>query len=287
MLRDGDFSTLDSFNHLSEQYQLSAGLLVDREALLRGAKATVTVRPALRLNGRKIAPSLLEDIRLSIQTADYEGVSTSTEILIENFDDDKDFTHTFSVPAKLSSLSFNLTAKVENISKGNKQVLSVSQSYQINQIDRTLKLDAPHLSIGDGKYVLDVLGKNGEPLVDRPVYVEFKHNDFTPVINHTLKSDEDGRVHLNEMPGIQWIRVRNADGQKYLWEIEKTRHGQSNLPRVIHAKAESQFASILPVLIANESLQRFIHCSNYEVVLIIPRMSDLADLTLVAWFLRI
>ena len=36
---------------------------------------------------------------------------------------------------------------------------------------------------------------------------------------------------------IQWIRVRNADGQKYLWEIEKTRHGQSNLPRVIHAKA--------------------------------------------------
>ena len=45
VLRDGDFSTLDSFNHLSEQYQLSAGLLVDREALLRGAKATVTVRP--------------------------------------------------------------------------------------------------------------------------------------------------------------------------------------------------------------------------------------------------
>ena len=103
VLRDGDFSTLDSFNHLSEQYQLSAGLLVDREALLRGAKATVTVRPALRLNGWKIAPSLLEDIRLSIQTADYEGVSTSTEILIENFDDNKDFTHNFSVPAKLSS----------------------------------------------------------------------------------------------------------------------------------------------------------------------------------------
>ena len=54
VLRDGDFSTLDSFNHLSEQYQLSAGLLVDREALLRGTKATVTVRPALRLNGRRL-----------------------------------------------------------------------------------------------------------------------------------------------------------------------------------------------------------------------------------------
>jgi hypothetical protein len=235
VLKDGAFSVLSSFQHLAESYELRAGLHVDREALLRGDKATVTVRPVLRLNGWKVAPALLEEIRLHIQTADYDGVSTSTEVPIGKFADDAEFTHTFTVPAKLNGLNFALTAKIENVSQGRKQDLSASQGYQVNMIERTLKLDSPHLSRPDGRYVLDILGKNGEPLPDRPVSIEFKHKDFKRTHGYALKSDQNGRIHLTAMPGIEWIRVTHTDGQQYLWHIERDRHGRISLPGTLHA----------------------------------------------------
>jgi hypothetical protein len=235
VLRDGDFSTLTRLTHMSENYQLEAGIHVDREALLRGEKATVTVRPVLRLNGWKVSPSLLEEVRLHIHTVDYENVSSSTEVSIEAILDNGEFTHTFSVPSKLASINFQLVGKVENLSRGNKQDLAVSQNFQVNQIDKSLKLDGPHLSSPGGLYVLDILGRNGEPLADRPVVVEVKHKDFKSDHDISLKSDASGRIQLGELADIQWIRVRHADGQQYSWNIENDRHGRVHQPTTLHA----------------------------------------------------
>ncbi len=246
ILNDGGFSTLANFNHLPEAYTLEAGLHLDRESLVRGNEATLTIRPVLRLNGWKIAPSLLQDIRLFLTVTDYEGVATTTETKIEKFQDNQDFVHNFTVPAKSLSIQATLNAQVENLSQGRKDNLSESQSYSINAIEQTLYLDSPHLSFADGAFVLDVLGKNGEPLPDRPVYLEFKHEDFTPTHGYSLKSDENGRVHLTAMPGIEWIRVTNADNQKYFWPISSHRHGRTSQPQVLHAATGETIRVNLP-----------------------------------------
>ena len=246
ILRDGEFSTLSHFTHLSEAYSMESALHLDRESLIRGNIATLTIRPVLRLNGWKISPGLLENIRLIMQTTDYEGIATSKEIKIQKFADDEDFLHTFTVPNKARYIHFTLYAQIQNLSQGKKVNLSATQHYQVNSIETTLKFDSPHLSVSDNEYVLDVLGKNGEPLPDRPVYLEFKHENFKSSHGYALKSDENGRVFLSAMPGIQWIRVRNADKQTYFWNIATERHGQVNQPRVLHAAVGETLRINLP-----------------------------------------
>ncbi|MCP4375350.1 MAG: hypothetical protein GY794_04135, partial [bacterium] len=64
------FTSFDEFDHISENYYLTAGIYVDRESLLTRKKATVLVRPMLRLNGAAVTLSILEDISLTITTVD-------------------------------------------------------------------------------------------------------------------------------------------------------------------------------------------------------------------------
>ena len=76
----GDFSSLAFFPHQAENYQLAAGIYVDRESLLKRAQAPVVIRSGLYLNGTPVGLSGLEDVRLTISSVDNEGVSSSKEI---------------------------------------------------------------------------------------------------------------------------------------------------------------------------------------------------------------
>ena len=51
ILSKGDFACLETLEQRAEAYGLSAGIHVDREALLAGREATVVVRAGLSLNG--------------------------------------------------------------------------------------------------------------------------------------------------------------------------------------------------------------------------------------------
>ena len=235
VLRNGGFSALTSFVHQSETYSLDAGIYVDREALVTGARAQLVVRPMLRLNGNPISLTALEDLRLVILSTGRDGVPAMLELPVGKIKDGEAFIHPFTVPDKLAQLQFTLKARVENLAAGNKQDLADQATFALNQIDKTLKLENVHLVRLNGGYVLDVLGKNGEAKPDRAVSVQFKHRDFKGAHNVSLKSDPSGRVRLGALVGIQWIKATNSDGTAYHWEISRDRHGSIAQPSVIHA----------------------------------------------------
>ncbi|MGD8836089.1 MAG: hypothetical protein PVJ19_14190, partial [Desulfobacteraceae bacterium] len=236
VITDGDECVLSRFNHLLENYELTAGVYVDRESLIKGEKAQALIRPVLRLNGHPVSLALLEQVRLTLESKNIDGVSTTKEINGFELFEDRESKIEFKVPQNLQSLRFVLRAKVKNISRRKEEDLTARTQFDINSIDRTLSVEDLHMSKRekDG-YVLEMLGKNGESKPNRPVNIEVKHRYFTKTAHAQLQTDDRGQVHLGKLEGIQWVRAEATEGKGRTWNLTGDAY---QYPTILHAGAE-------------------------------------------------
>ncbi|MFM9962327.1 MAG: hypothetical protein ACKV2Q_14030 [Planctomycetaceae bacterium] len=220
----GEFACFDYFQHEGEAFALSAGIFVDRESLLSRKKATVIVRPQLTLNGTPVSTKLLEQVKLQIISVDHDGVPSSSEIPNFKLFEDRESTHEFSVPPRVQSLSFQLIAQVKVLSTNQTIALSSQESFALNEIDRTDKIEDLHLVRTSDGYFVELLGKTGEPKVSRPVQIVVKHRDFRDPKHLTFKSDKSGRVTLGPLEGIVAITATGPMGTQHAWPIRPDEH---------------------------------------------------------------
>jgi hypothetical protein len=251
ILSQGDFSSLDNFGHKSEIYSLAAGIFVDRESLLQLQTSRVVVRPMLKLNGRPVTLAILKDVKLRITSTDLDGVSTSKEVSDFELHSDQESTYDFQVPPRLASISFSLQAKVKNFSQDKEIDLAANQSFTLNQIDSTEKVEDLHFSKIDRRYVIDVLGKSGEPRSARPVQLKIKHRDFRNTFDLSLQSDAAGRVSLGALEDIAVVTATGAEGTSHSWAINDDAH---NYYRNVQGQAGQSLA--LPYMGDGGGLQR-------------------------------
>jgi hypothetical protein len=176
VLGRGDFCCLDTIDHPPESYRLAAAVHVDRESLLAGRTASLVVRPALFLNDRPVSVKLLEEVRLWLTSVDQSGIATSTEVPDFKLFEDRESVHDFRVPGRLRGLSVTLTAKVKSLSAGRSVDLAAGESFALNGIDQTDRIEDLHLARFGGGYAVEVLGRTGEAKPDAtplgPVAVE-------------------------------------------------------------------------------------------------------------------
>ena len=224
ILSHGDYCSLDSFQHQAENYSLAAGIYVDRESLLQRKKANVVVRSQLYLNGTPVTLAVLEDVRLVITSTDHDGVSTTKEVADFELFEDRESTYEFQTPQRLSNISFALNAKVQNLSQNKKIDLSVGESFALNEIDRTEEVEDLHLASVDGQYVLELLGKTGEPKADRPVRLSLKHRDFSDAKQVMLKTDAQGRILLGPLADIVSVTATGPEDTSHTWTLGRDRH---------------------------------------------------------------
>jgi len=234
ILTRGEFACLDSFHHEAEQYQLAASFYVDREALLKRKRATLLIRPMLYLNSTPVTLSVLEDVVLTLTSTDREGVNTTKEVKDFKLFEDREAAYDFQVPANLSRLSFALRAKVQNLSQNKKDDLADGETFQLNNIDATEKIEDLHLKHADGQYSIEVLGKTGETNPDRPVNLSIKHRDFTDPVNLSLQSDARGRIALGALKEIAHLSATGPEGVTKTWRLDSDKH---SLPRTLHGRA--------------------------------------------------
>ncbi len=234
ILCQGDFATLSSFPHEQEQYRLEAGVFVDRESLLKRQKATVVLRPMLRVDGRPAPLSLLENVVLQITAVDRENTRTTKEVRDLKLFEDRETTYLFQVPDNLKSIQFTLRAEVQNLSLSKKDELADTAAFDLNGIDETDRVEDMHLLHAGGRYVLEVLGKTGEARADRAVNLELKHQDFTETVKVSLRTDAAGRIALGDLAGIDWVRVASAQAPGRTWSLSRDRCAY---PAAIHGKA--------------------------------------------------
>ncbi len=233
LLRHGAVTTVEAFEHRSEQYEFAAGFHVDRECLLAGREALVLLRPTLRIHGTPVDPALLEARTLEIRSTDREGVSASIEISDFPLQDDRESTHTFQVPAQLASITFTLRARVRNVSQDRNIDLSDTHEVQINGIDATPSTEALHLARNEQGYSILLLGKSGEPRSGRVLNLRIRHRDLVPLIDVELQTDEAGRVFLGHLPEVLAVAASTPAGIMEMWELPQDR---CRRPASLHAR---------------------------------------------------
>ena len=228
------FSSLDTINHLPEAYQLQAGIHLDRESMLSLKAAQVVIRPSLKLNGVPVSIKMLEEVRLLITSTDLSGIASTVEVPDFKLFEDRESVHEIRVPARLSNLNITLAAKVKNLSQAKSVDLSTSHSVQINQIERTEKIEDLHFAKFGNDYVIELLGRSGEPRMDRSVSLVIKHRDFKNTIQLALKTDNLGRINLGPLVDIHNVTATGPEGTLHNWALNSDQHTYKQL---IHARS--------------------------------------------------
>jgi hypothetical protein len=245
---DGTFATLTDFEHHAESYVLDAQFHLEREQLLAGREATLAIRPTLLIGESQLDPAALKEPKLTLTSLTLDGVPTTTEIKDLKLTSQGVFLHTLHVPERLAALQVTLSGKIEILSEGGaKRDLNASHSWTVNGIDKTDATNDGHLSNFSGNYVYELLGKNGEPIPDQPIYFTFKHREFARPQNAQLKTDERGRVNLGPLTGLENVNAKAPNGRAAHWELETFQRTWSS---VLHAREGQPVRVPLPPAIA-------------------------------------
>jgi hypothetical protein len=233
VLTKGEFSSLDFLNHQSENYALLAGIHIDRESLLTQRVSNIVVRPSLRVNGLPVSVKALSEVRLVINATDQDGISSSTEVPDFKLFEDRESVHEFRVPPRLTLLRVALVGKVKVLSTGQEIMLAAGDNFGVNGINKTDKIEDMHFGQFGNDFVIELLGRTGEPKADRPVSISIKHREFKEQVGVTLKSDVDGRIHLGPLTDIAFITASGPEGISHTWNIPQNRH---TFRQVIHSQ---------------------------------------------------
>lgn len=234
IIQHGGLSSLAHFDHQTENYQLAAGIHVDRESLLKRATSPVIVRAELYLNGTPISLADLEDVRLTIASVDHDGVSSTKEVKDFKLFEDRESVYEFQTPPRLSQLTFTLQARIQSRSRNQKLDLQSSETISLNQIDKTEQVEDLHFAKVDGEYVLDLRGKTGEAKPDRAVHLSIKHREFTEAVSVSLQTDHGGRIRLGELEDIASVTATSPEGTSHTWPLDHDRHSYY---RTVHGVA--------------------------------------------------
>ncbi len=138
------------------------------------------------------------------------------------------------MPANLARLSFGLRAKVQNLSQNKKDDVGDAETFSLNNIDATEKVEDLHLMHVAGQYAIEVLGRTGEVKPDRPVSLVIKHRDFTDPVHVSLQSDARGRVSLGALRDVAHLSATGPEGVTKSWTLDSDKH---SLPRTLHGRA--------------------------------------------------
>ncbi len=230
---NGSVASLGSFSQQAERYALKAGFHVPREALVPGQDAAVVVAPQLLLNGRASDLALLKEVSLTIRSTDLDGLAAEKMVTPFVLQQGEVSAQPFRVPERLQRLDLILSGTVRNLAGGKDEILTVSTSLRLNGIHATAEIMDVLLQPTAAGYRLEMIGRNGESLKDRPVQLSVKHRDFTDDVDLTLKSDADGLIHLGALQDIVWVKARSPEGRNYMWSLT---HDRANASAWLHLR---------------------------------------------------
>ncbi len=235
ILGDGSgFTQLEHLDLQGETYALHAGFHAARESLIAGKKALIAIRPTLTVNGAPIDLSLLEEVKLTIVSSNQDAVASSIVKPDFKLFGDKETTVEITVPERLSNLTFNLEGKVKSLITGSQVPLKASHSIYLNQKDQTEYVSDLFLSRIGSNYVLQELGRTGEPRSERALIVRVRRPEFGEDHPYHLKTDATGAVMLGALDGVSSLQVSNPDGLARYWSLPVDRaDGPSNIHVVV------------------------------------------------------
>ena len=207
IIKRKDFSSLGSFIHKTESYELKAGFYINKESIIKNGTASLVIRPQLLLKGFKIPNSLLEDVQLQIVSTDFKGVSTTlTENNFKVFNT-RESVYQLRIPEGVRSISYTLSGSIKKMSNGEKVALSSSAAVSLNSSYQTSAVADAYLRQSSDGYYIEVLGRTGEPVKQLGLNLRFNHKMLRNDISITLKTNDKGEVKLGSLKDISSINL--------------------------------------------------------------------------------
>jgi hypothetical protein len=223
-LTDGLFSELyDHFDHQGEAYELRAVAVIPQEACVKGTRAKIAVRPQLFVNSVKAPSTLLTNVSLTINTVSKDGLPASKAFndfaFLEGSDDLIELE--FEVPCNLISVSVNMKAEVQPVSRHTKQQLHWEFTQQ-QGLRRAGSLHSGYLRLTSEGFLLEVRGVDGalkdglEVLVMTRSQLASGHRS-----SETLRT-KDGVVRLGNLDDASELLAR-LGSEVFVWDIDHFR----------------------------------------------------------------
>ena len=219
VISQGNFSCLQMFDQVAENFTFKAAFHLDREALTRGNEASVIIRPSLKIADRHPVPvAMIDDARLVITSITLDGIETKKTISDLKLTEAGETVVDFNVPPRLRTIRLDLFGSVEN-SVHKKQQIAASNLFSINQIDGTERVQDVHLIPTSSGYFLEVLGKTGETRASQPVRVNLQMIGLKDKVDVDLQSDQSGLIELGNLSAVDSITATVAGGSQRSWNL--------------------------------------------------------------------
>jgi len=231
LLVHGEVAQLEVLDHPAEHYHFSAGLQLERESLIPGMTAKLLLRPQLTVAGWPAPIALVDDPRVELTVTERSGTtSTKTQALVLR--DDAEAVIELRIPEEAAEIAVAVRGTVRVASTQQVVELADEARADIGQIHRTSDTEALYLASTAEGHVLHLLGKTGEPRGGRAIALTFKHVAVQFAVAITLETDEEGRIELGALPGIQLLSTTLSDTHRS-WSLWP----EYEAPRALHVIA--------------------------------------------------
>ena len=226
------------FRHETESYGLAMKVALPAEALVAGERAAAIVRPVLSICGTPGTVELLENPSLTVTLVDAAGRESVKTYAPFKLSDGAESVCGFTVPENLQSVTLRLEGTVKRTSDGKDERLSATFSRSVNAVARTAVIGQAFLRRTAAGYVVELRGRNGEPLPSRAAVFRFRHRAVDPRgaggrrVSVPLQADANGEISLGALEGIAEVSTDFAGGATWLLPRPG---GEAALPQSISA----------------------------------------------------
>lgn len=186
----------------SNDLVLETEFLLDREQLLANQNTTLHLRNRLTNHGQ---PLLLDKVKNAtlVLKAKLLGNVVTERVIADPLVLAETNAIPFLVPADLLSLTITLSGTVTSETSGELETLTQSETYNLNRSLLTARIGTAYFSPTEDGHRLELRGRNGEPLPNRPVSLRLKHKQYSAPIVVRLRTDDAGRIALGKLDGIE------------------------------------------------------------------------------------
>ena len=232
---NNDFSDIADVRMPLESYDLSMNLCFNEERLLPGTTCEFLLPLKLTCVGKRIPLTHLKGAKLTVNCMNESGVKSEEVYKDLKLSAENDLIVKYMVPTKASELNFTFTAKLQD---SNKKDVDLNQTALIlvDTFKGSNEFNDSYLRNTADGYVIDVLGKNGEPIPKTQFAIKISKR---PVIDHeslpiALQTDSNGQMFLGKLPMMKTIELKPKDGYRVkVWNLEDNSLFQ-NLPSQFH-----------------------------------------------------
>eukprot|EP00826_Nyctotherus_ovalis_P061594 TRINITY_DN877_c0_g3_i1.p1 TRINITY_DN877_c0_g3~~TRINITY_DN877_c0_g3_i1.p1 ORF type:complete len:1387 (-),score=537.00 TRINITY_DN877_c0_g3_i1:3078-7238(-) len=200
---------LVDFTRKEENYSFKCGFYLLPESVIMGKNADIIIRPHLTVNGKTATLNLLKNITCTLSTSSYVDNIPATKTF-DNLalSDNGELIISFQVAPNIDSLSININAEIQNISKNSKQALSDSHSFCISNHKNDEAIGEFYLELDDkSDYKVSLLGKNGEPIKDASVMLTYTTDLCDESKNVHVETNDQGSISLGKMKGVTTLKA--------------------------------------------------------------------------------